>query len=223
MIKLNGAQIREDMKLVEQALNEAKTPDWMLKKVKNPKTGNMVQVRSLDPKEWDKYRPKDRLSKKHVKALAAHHKLGDWTVRGSSLHHKSSGKNVKVDPGAGHDVLVKAMGGGSKESMVKKDQDKSDEIMNDPHVSKAVGILMDLSDRSGVDVDGVLDAIQSGEEVDWIGLNDDALDNAATEKHATSYTNMINKAELELAKYQGSKKNDEDDEDDDGRDNDDSQ
>lgn len=46
-------QINESVGLVE-----ASTPKWLLRMVKNPKTGNMVQVRSLPPEEQEKYRPK---------------------------------------------------------------------------------------------------------------------------------------------------------------------
>lgn len=52
--------MREEFALMKKAFEEAKSkvPAWMLKTVKNTKTGNMVQVRSLPPEEWEKYRPK---------------------------------------------------------------------------------------------------------------------------------------------------------------------
>lgn len=42
---------------------EAKTPDWMLRIVRNPATGRKVQVRSLPQKDQERYRPKKAASK----------------------------------------------------------------------------------------------------------------------------------------------------------------
>ena len=38
--------------------------NWMQRMAKNPKTGNMVKIASLDPEEREKYRPKDNAAAK---------------------------------------------------------------------------------------------------------------------------------------------------------------
>jgi hypothetical protein len=138
-------------------LTEASTPKWMLKKVKNPKTGNMVQVRSLTPKEQEKYRPKSEkkfeMDKKVIKAFAAKNKLGNWTTRGpNTLLNKDTGKKYDVKSA---DDVARVMGGLDKPGSNVK-------------VHKARGGTKKFSpkdDDNGPNLYAMADAMEDGESI----------------------------------------------------------
>lgn len=122
-----GGPLEAIKELLKENIDEAKSdvPDWMMKKVRNPKTGNTVQVRSLPPEEQEKHKPHS--SKKgvdHLDSLSGHEDIEKIHKSGSSakIHWKGYKDGSEVmdtmkkagfdihDPKAGTDFWAKKDG-----------------------------------------------------------------------------------------------------------------
>ena len=177
-----------------ESIDEAKDDKWLLKKVKNPKTGNMVQVRSLTPKEQEKYRPKSEkkfeLDKKVIKAFAKRNKLGDWTTRGKdTLLNKDTGEKFKVKS---VDDVVKIMSNAPSNSDIKMSKfvkskkpyksqvSKKENVIPDSANSAIEGLKNDMwSDYDSLDGVGSQDSLKY-----WKGLAELSIERAADEDEA---------------------------------------
>lgn len=102
---MSNRYILETNKLVEDVV----ALDWRRKKVKNPATGNTVQVGSLPPAEQEKYRPKTKespqpdvaaSSKKHLddfmQKTTKDLGIPDWELVNNHLVNKKTGEKIKA-------------------------------------------------------------------------------------------------------------------------------
>ena len=84
--------------MLEEILKEAKwigkvaQEDWKEKKVRSPSTGRMVKVKSLSPKEQEKYRPKELTLEHHIKEK---HEDAKNHVELAVMHHRDSERIFK--------------------------------------------------------------------------------------------------------------------------------
>lgn len=209
--------------LIETTEGMLEGSSWLDKKVKNPRTGNMVKVSSLDPKDQERYRPKKskskvssqpEVSRDHVRWLAnmAHgNELHRSDVQDMIKHHKGQGtlqtwinkakKTDLVKNGPARDRLD-ALWDKHKKSVADDDdgQEASIKRSENRHVAKAMDRAVRLQ---LVDGDDLAQAIQDGEEIDWVGWEDDILDNAETRAEADKEIRLLRRAKKALGRYKG--------------------
>lgn len=76
---MNKKYLNESNEAADKILAED-NKNWMQRMAKNPRTGNMVKIASLDPKEREKYRPKDNAAAKAEREKKRHAKKVDANV-----------------------------------------------------------------------------------------------------------------------------------------------